>query len=308
MQSAISIYGRYIDTITGVFYFFAGALLVVELLWLAYRRRLNKPRVLEMLASYSPFIPAVVVDALTVTALIALYYAVYSISPWEIPVTAWSTLLAVILVDFVYYWEHRWAHEIRVLWALYHSVHHSSSDFNLGTAFRVSFVDQFFSPLFYLPLVALGFHPALILSGLVFILAYQTWIHTEMIGKLGWLEKIFNTPSHHRVHHGSDPKYLDRNYAAVLIVWDRLFRTYQVEEERPVYGLTEPLNSVNPFKVHFHEAVKLVRDLSGARSAREVCGYLFRLPGWTPLTKDRGVLALHSHYSGSHSSTKGGNR
>ncbi len=284
MESALSIYGQYIDTITRLLYVFAGAVLVVELLWLVYRRRLNKPRVLEMLASYSPFIPAVVVDTLTVAALIALYAVVYRFAPWEIPVTAWSALLVVILVDFIYYWEHRWAHEIRVLWALYHSVHHSSPDFNLGTAFRVSFVDQFFSPLFYLPLVVLGFHPALVLSGLVFMLAYQTWIHTEMIGKLGWLEKIFNTPSHHRVHHGSDAKYLDKNYGAILIVWDRLFGTYKAEEERPIYGLTQPLNSVNPLKVHFHEAVKLFRDLGGARSAREVRSYLFKHPGWTPFT------------------------
>lgn len=294
MESAISIYGRYIDRVSDLLYYFAGALIVVELLWLAYRRRLNKPRILEMLASYSPFIPAIIVEALTVTALIALYYAVYNLVPWEIPVTAWSVLLAVLLVDFVYYWEHRWAHNIRVLWALYHSVHHSSSDYNLGTAFRVSFVDQFFSPLFYLPLVALGFHPALVLSGLVFMLAYQTWIHTEMIGKLGWLEKILNTPSHHRVHHGSDSKYLDRNYGAILIVWDRLFGTYQVEEERPVYGLTQPLNSVNPFRVHFQEAVKLVRDLKGARSARELCEFLFKRPDWAPRTAEQAIIDLHA--------------
>ena len=283
MESAISIYEQHIDTITGLLYVFAGALLVIELLWLVYRRRLNKSRVFEMLASYSPFIPAVVIEVVTGTALIALYFWVYSLVSWEIPVSAWSALLVVILVDFVYYWEHRWAHEVRVLWALYHSVHHSSCDYNLGTAFRVSFVDQFFSPLFYLALVALGFHPALVLSGLVFMLAYQTWIHTEMVGKLGWLEKIFNTPSHHRVHHGSDVKYLDRNYGAILIIWDRLFGTYQVEQERPCYGLTDPLNSVNPLKVHFHEAIKLIRDLSSVRSSREVCGYLFKRPGWTPL-------------------------
>ena len=282
MESPISIYNHYIDTTAGLLYVFGGVLLVAELLWLAYKRRLNKPRIFEMLASFSPFVPATVVDVLTTTALIALYFVAYSFAPWQIPMTAWSVGLALVLVDLIYYWEHRWAHKIRVLWALYHSVHHSSSDFNLSTAFRVSFVDQFFSPLFYLPLVVLGFHPVLILSGLVFILAYQTWIHTEMIAKLGWFDKFFNTPSNHRVHHGSDPKYLDKNYGAVLIVWDRLFGTYQAEEETPVYGLTHPLNSVNPLKVHFHEAIKLVRDLHGARSRREAWAYLFNHPGWMP--------------------------
>lgn len=289
MESAISIYDAAIHTVTDLLYLFAGALLAAELLWLIRLRRLNKPRLLEMLASYSPFLPAVIVEAVTVAALVALYFTVYSVAPWEAPINVWSALLAVILVDFVYYWEHRWAHEVRVLWALYHSVHHSSPDFNLSTAFRVSFVDQFFSPLFYLPLLALGLHPALVFSGMAFNLAYQTWVHTEMVGKLGWIEKILNTPSNHRVHHGSDPKYLDKNYGAVLIIWDRLFGTYQAEEERPVYGLTEPLNSVNPLAVHFHEAVRLVRDLRSARSARAAFGYLFNRPGWTPAASSAGA-------------------
>lgn len=278
----ISIYDQYIDTVAYGLYIFAGGLLVAELLWLAYRRHLNKQRIFEMLASFSPFIPAVLVEILTFTALIALYYAVSSLAPWPIPLSAGSAVLALVLVDFIYYWEHRWSHQIRVLWALDHSVHHSSPDFNLFTAYRVSFVAQFFSPLFYLPLLLLGLHPVLVLSGLAFNLAYQTWVHTEMIDKLGWLEKIFNTPSNHRVHHGADPKYLDKNYGAILIIWDRLFGTYQAEEERPRYGLTQPLHSVNPLNVHFHEAGKLLRDLRAARSGNEMLGYLFKRPNWTP--------------------------
>lgn len=286
----ISVYDQYIDTIAYWLYILAGGLLVLELLWLVYWRRLNKRRIFEMLASYSPFVPAVLVEILTLTALITLYYAVYSFAPWQIPLSAWNAGLALVLVDFIYYWEHRWSHEIRVLWALDHSVHHSSPDFNQSTAYRVSFIAQFFSPLFYLPLLLLGFHPALVLSGLGFNLAYQTWVHTEMIGKLGWFEKIFNTPSNHRVHHGSDLKYLEKNYGAILIIWDRLFGTYQAEEERPVYGLTQPLNSVNPLKVHFHEVGKLIRDLRGARSGNEVLGYLFNRPDWIPpVSKDLAI-------------------
>lgn len=281
-MTPISIYDNYIDTTAYGLYVFAGGLLVVELLWLLYRRHLNKQRVFEMLASFSPFIPAVLVEILTLAALVTLYYGVSNLAPWSIPLSAWSAGLALVLVDFIYYWEHRWSHEIRVLWALDHSVHHSSPDFNQFTAYRVSFVAQFFSPLFYLPLLLLGLHPVLVLSALGFNLAYQTWVHTEMIGKLGWLEKIFNTPSNHRVHHGADPKYLDKNYGAILIIWDRLFGTYQVEEERPRYGLTQSLNSVNPLKVHFHEAGKLLRDLRSASSGSEVLGYLFNRPDWSP--------------------------
>ena len=277
-----ALYEDYFLTITDVIYLFSGALLVAELLWFWYKRRLNKPRLLEMSASFSPYLPALAVEALTISALLSLYYAVFRFAPWQIPLTLWSAILAVVLVDFIYYWEHRWSHQIRLFWALFHSVHHSSPDFNLFTAFRVSFMNQFFSPFFYLPLVFLGFHPLLVFAGLGFNLAYQTWVHTELIGKLGWVEKIFNTPSHHRVHHGSDPEYLDKNYGAVFIIWDRMFGTYQVEEQKPVYGLTQALNSVNPLKVHFHEITKLVRDLRGARSGNEVRGYLFKRPGWTP--------------------------
>ena len=286
----LSVYDQYIDTVANGLYIFAGGVLVVELLWLLYRRRLNKQRILEMLASFSPFIPTVLVEILTFTALIALYYGVSSLAPWPIPLSAGSAVLALVLVDFTYYWEHRWSHEIRILWALDHSVHHSSPDFNQFTAYRVSFVAQFIAPLFYLPLLLLGLHPVLVLSGLGFNLAYQTWIHTEMIGKFGWLEKIFNTPSNHRVHHGTEPKYLDKNFGAILIIWDRLFGTYQAETERPHYGLTHPLASVNPFKVHFYEAGKLLHDLRGARSWKKVLGYLFNRPGWTPPTlKESGV-------------------
>ena len=278
----MSVYDQAVGAIAEWLYLGAGVLLVLELVWFVRRRQLNRPRILEMLASYSPFVPTVIVDALTLGALVALYAAAYHIAPWQLPVNAWTALAALILVDFAYYWEHRCSHRARVLWALYHSVHHSSPEFNLSTAFRVSFVDQFFAPLFYLPLVLAGLHPGLVLSGIAFNLAYQTWVHTELIGKLGWFEKIFNTPSNHRVHHGVNAKYLDRNFGAVLMVWDRLFGTYQSEEERPVYGLTHPLNSVNPLNVHFHGIIALVRDLRRARSIGEICGRLLKHPGWTP--------------------------
>ena len=257
-------------------------LLLVELLWLRRRGRLGKDRVLEMLASFGTLLPAIAVEILLTASWIAVYFGVQALVPWQIPTTVWTAVLAVILVDLAYYWEHRLSHEIRLLWALAHSVHHSSPHFNQATAYRISFMDQFISPLFYLPIVALGFHPLLVLAAFVLILAYQTWLHTEMIGRLGWLDRVFNTPSNHRVHHGADAGYLDRNYGAVLMLWDRLFGTYQAETANPVYGLTEPLNSKNPLKVHFHEAGLLLRDLRAAESPGEALDLLFRRPGWQP--------------------------
>jgi len=257
-------------------------LLLVELLWLRRRGRLGKDRVLEMLASFSTLLPAIAVEILLTASWIAVYFGVQALVPWQIPTTVWTAVLAVILVDLAYYWEHRLSHEIRLLWALAHSVHHSSPHFNQATAYRISFMDQFISPLFYLPIVALGFHPLLVLAAFVLILAYQTWLHTEMVGRLGWLDQVFNTPSNHRVHHGADAGYLDRNYGAVLMLWDRLFGTYQAETATPVYGLTKPLNSKNPLRVHFHEAGLLLRDLRAAESPGEALGLLFRRPGWQP--------------------------
>ena len=257
-------------------------LLLVELLWLWWRGRLGKDRILEMLASFGTLVPATAVEVLLTASWIAVYFGVQALVPWQVPTTLWSALLAVILVDLAYYWEHRLSHRIRLLWALAHSVHHSSPHFNQATAYRISFMDQFISPIFYLPVVALGFEPLLVLAAFVFILSYQTWLHTEMIGRLGWIDGIFNTPSNHRVHHGADAGYLDRNYGAVLMLWDRLFGTYRAEVETPVYGLTRPLGSKNPLKVHFHEAVFLLRDLRRADSLVERLGLLFRRPGWRP--------------------------
>ncbi|MDJ0942615.1 MAG: sterol desaturase family protein [Kiloniellales bacterium] len=261
---------------------FALVLLLVELLWLWRRRRLGKERWLEMLASYSTLVPSIAAELLLAASWLAVYLGVQALVPWQIPTTLWSAVLAVILVDLAYYWEHRLSHEIRLLWALAHSVHHSSPHFNQATAYRISFVDQFISPVFYLPIVTLGFNPLLVLAAFVLILSYQTWLHTEMIGRLGWLDRVFNTPSNHRVHHGADAGCLDRNYGAVLMIWDRIFGTYRAEAETPVYGLTRPLNSKNPFKVHFYEAGILFRDLRAAESLVEALGLLFRRPGWRP--------------------------
>jgi sterol desaturase/sphingolipid hydroxylase (fatty acid hydroxylase superfamily) len=193
--------------------------------------------------------------------------------------TTWA--IGLLGIDFMYYWDHRAGHEIRLLWAS-HVVHHSSQTYNLSTALRQTWTGEY-TFLFFIPVVALGVPVEIALAAWSVNLLYQFWIHTEVIDKMwGWFEWVFNTPSHHRVHHGSQSQYLDRNYAGVLIVWDRLFRTFEPEGERVVYGLTKNITTHNPFKVATHELVAMVRDVRGASRWRDRVGYVLRGPGWSP--------------------------
>ncbi len=197
------------------------------------------------------------------------------------PNSWWVLPLVILAADFTYYWMHRLEHEIRILWAN-HSVHHSSPEFNFTTALRISWVDSLIEWVFFLPLILLGFSLAQVIVGLSVVIAYQSWIHTEKVGKLGWLDKVLNTPSTHRVHHGCNPQYIDKNYGGILILWDRIFGTYETEDEPVIYGITDPVNSVNPFKVVFVEYRNIWRDMRKAKGLREVLGYVFKGPGWRP--------------------------
>jgi sterol desaturase/sphingolipid hydroxylase (fatty acid hydroxylase superfamily) len=185
--------------------------------------------------------------------------------------TVTSVVVLVILQDFSYYWFHRGSHRIRWFWAT-HAIHHSSNELNLAASFRFGWTGRLTGAgLFYVPMIWLGFAPGPVFIAGGFGLLYQFWIHTEWIPKLGWLEYVLNTPSHHRVHHASNAEYLDRNYGGILIVWDRLFGTC-VEERDDVpcrYGLVTPLRSNNPLIIAFHEWAALLRDAWRARSWRE---------------------------------------
>jgi sterol desaturase/sphingolipid hydroxylase (fatty acid hydroxylase superfamily) len=190
-------------------------------------------------------------------------------------------VVALIGIDFMYYWDHRAGHEVRLLWAS-HVVHHSSQRYNLSTALRQTWTGEY-TFLFFIPVVAVGVPVEIALAAWSVNLLYQFWIHTEAIGKLwGWFEWLFNTPSHHRVHHGSQSQYLDRNYGGVLIVWDRLFRTFEPERERVVYGLTKNITTHNPFRVATHELVSLAHDVRSASTWRDRVGYVVHGPGWAP--------------------------
>lgn len=249
-------------------------------LWRRWRAgRLNWAVVREMAASASPFLPTLALGGVTLSYILGLYSLAAMVAPFAMA-TGWSTALAcLVLVDFLYYVDHRCGHRVRAYWAISHSVHHSSPQYDQTTGLRVSFIDGFLAPWFYLPAVLIGFDPLLVLACLGFILSWQQWLHTESVGRLGWLDFWLNTPSNHRVHHGVQDAYLDRNYGAVLMVWDHLFGTYQAETEAPRYGLTMPIDSSNPVRVHLAEAISLWRDLRHAPSWRRRWELIWSPPG-----------------------------
>jgi len=190
---------------------------------------------------------------------------------------AWG--LAIAGWDFIYYWNHRMMHEVRGLWA-HHVVHHSSERYNLSTALRQPVADVLGVYLPYGPMARLGIRPSLIFQARGFNLLYQYWIHTDAIRSLGPGEEVLNTPSHHRVHHGSNGKYLDRNHGSILIVWDRLFGTFQREEEPVVYGLTKNIDTYNPVRIAAHEYADIVRDIAHSTTWHDRLSFVLRGPGW----------------------------
>jgi alkylglycerol monooxygenase len=191
-------------------------------------------------------------------------------------------LALVLLVDLAYYWAHRKSHEINLFWGG-HVVHHQSEEYNLSVALRQSSLQVVWTFGFSLPIAFLGFETFDFALVAAFNTLYQFWIHTETIGKLPrWFEFIFNTPSHHRVHHGRDPKYIDKNHAGSLIIWDRMFGTFQPEEEKPTYGITKPINSWNPVWANVSHYAEMTNDLKQIPSWSDRFKYLFKKPGWLP--------------------------
>ncbi len=211
------------------------------------------------------------------------YAAIYAyLAPWHLPSNQWYTwVIAIVGVDLLFYAYHRIAHRTRLVWAT-HQAHHSSTYFNFATALRQKWNNSG-EVLIWLPLPLLGIPPWMVFAAFSVNLIYQFWIHTERIEKL-WppIEFIFNTPSHHRVHHGMDPEYLDKNYGGIFIVWDRLFGSFRAETFRPHYGLTKPVDTYNIWKLQTHEYVSIARDVRHAARWRDRMGYIFGPPGWQP--------------------------
>ncbi len=224
-------------------------------------------------------------QALTKGLVLATYVFFYELRPMTIPLDRWESWLALFIgIDFLYYWMHRLSHEIRWMWVM-HSVHHSASQITLSVAYRLGWTNIVAGMwLFMLPLCWLGFDPRAVLVLYTLNQLYQFWLHTETIPKLGVLEKFFNTPSHHRVHHATNPEYLDRNHGGVFIIWDRMFGTFAEEKDDVprTYGLVHPLRTLNPIKIAFAEWGALIEDLRRDGHIRTVWGYLFGPPGWRP--------------------------
>jgi sterol desaturase/sphingolipid hydroxylase (fatty acid hydroxylase superfamily) len=209
---------------------------------------------------------------------VGAYEGVQHLTPLRISMS-WAAAIGVFVGwDFLYYWEHRAGHRVRILWAA-HINHHSSQKFNFSTALRQPWTGIGTLP-FGLPLVLIGFSPAAVFTAQSANLLYQFWIHTERIDRM-WkpIEAVMNTPSHHRVHHGSNRRYLDRNFAGVFIVWDRMFKTFTPETERVIYGLTANIDTYNPLRVAFHEYAAIGRDLRAVSSLKDRYTVLFRSPG-----------------------------
>jgi sterol desaturase/sphingolipid hydroxylase (fatty acid hydroxylase superfamily) len=228
------------------------------------------------------------VSILTSAAWKALGLVVYTliydhVAPWHLPADAWYTWLILLIgVDLLFYWYHRIAHRTRIVWAT-HQAHHSSEYFNFATALRQKWNNSG-ELVMWIPLPLIGIPPWMVFVGFSVNLVYQFWVHTERIDRMPrWFEFVFNTPSHHRVHHGSDPQYLDKNYAGILVIWDRLFGTYAEETSRPRYGLTKPVETYNIVRLQTREYEAIARGVRGANGLRAKLGYVFGPPGWVPV-------------------------
>jgi len=210
--------------------------------------------------------------------ILGFYEYVYlHYAPFKIENSFWSFILCLVAYDFIFYWAHRWGHEMNIFWGA-HIVHHQSQEYNLSVALRQSWFHNALAFILFLPLPLLGFNPLIFAAAAAFSTLYQYWLHTKHIKSLGLFEWVFNSPSHHRVHHGINPKYLDKNYAAVFIIWDRLFGTFQKEEEEPDYGITIPLNSWNPVWANLHFYGDMIKGFKKLTSWKDRFLLAFRGP------------------------------
>ncbi len=268
---------NYITLSVPVFFILIG----VELAYSFYKK-LNYYRLNDSIANLSQGIGQQMIDVFMKTVLFFGYK--YIFENWRMldhPKSIWIWIILFICVDFCYYWFHRMSHQINLLWAA-HIVHHQSEEYNLTVALRQSWFQSWFSWVFYLPLAFLGFDPLIFITLSSFNTLYQFWIHTRAIKSLGPLEWILNTPSHHRVHHGSNPKYIDKNHAGTLIIWDRMFGTFQKEEEEVYYGITTPLASWNPVWANVHYWDELLRTARKSPRWRDKVYVFLKAPGWFP--------------------------
>ena len=260
------------------------AMMAVELA-VDRHRQLGVYRAADTVGSLSLGIISQLVAVFTTFAALGIYTLVYRHAAlWQLPVESpWVWIGALLGYDFCYYWLHRLGHKVNLLWAA-HGVHHSSEEYNLSTALRQTATGHLFGWVFYLPLALLGVPPLVfVVVGLVDLL-YQFWVHTRLVGQLGWFDRVFCSPSNHRVHHGQNDYCIDRNYGGLLIVWDRLFGTFAPErdDEAIVYGSRGALRSFNPVWANACGYAAMWRDIRLTHTLADKLRVLFKHPGWRP--------------------------
>lgn len=265
------------------FYVLSLAFLGFELLRLAARKMLSWNMIGDTVSNFLTQVGFIVITFAVFGASIGLQFYIFeNWSVAQLPINGWTIAASIIFADFLYYWEHRFEHRNGLGWST-HAVHHSSPYFNISVAYRFGPIDSLFPIVFFLPMVVLGFNPILVLFAEAVVLLYQTFLHTETIGKLPKpIEMVFNTPSHHRVHHGSNPQYLDKNYAGMFIIWDRMFGTFEEEKEKVVYGLTEQINSVNPINIFFCGFIWLGKRVARVPGLANKLKAFLMPPDWEP--------------------------
>ncbi|MBB64645.1 MAG: sterol desaturase [Waddliaceae bacterium] len=257
-----------------------GLLLALLVLIETIVRQLRKENMSENWANIGVYITGKYIRSVLLnTYKLAIYFFIWSWVPYQMPFSWWSIPLILLIADFTYYWKHRAEHRIRLFWS-FHIVHHSSEKFNLSTALRLPWLEGLIDWVFFVPALLVGVHPLAIMIAYSVVLHYQFWIHTEKIGKLGWMEKVFNTPSLHRVHHGSNPQYLDKNYAGILIIWDRIFGSYQEEIEPVRFGVTKPIETQNPLMINFGEPIAVAKQMSEAPDWPTALAVVYKGPEW----------------------------
>ena len=247
-------------------------------MWYSNHSKTKNYNAKESLGSLFVGLGNVAINLFFKVALIYGTVVIYNLVPWRMQLQWWTMIPCLLIYDFCSYWAHRISHFNRFFWAT-HVVHHTAESYNLTVSFRLSWV-QHFKILFFLPVVFMGFHPVIVFIVNQIAILFQFWQHTEYIKKLPRIvEKLIVTPSNHRVHHGSNEKYLDKNFGVILICWDKLFKTYQPEEEKVIYGITTKIDeTINPLYLNFHEYKDIIRDVKSARGIRSKIFYLFASP------------------------------
>jgi sterol desaturase/sphingolipid hydroxylase (fatty acid hydroxylase superfamily) len=255
---------------------FIAILMVLEIFIIVIKQQ-KKYNKKDFLASAGIGAGNVIVSGAFKALLVAYVLFFYNLVPWQLPNNWFTFLLCFFILDLCRYWAHRISHEQRFWWAT-HVTHHSSEYLNWSTAMRVSWTQQI-KLVFFTPIPLLGFDPIVFLICHQIAVIFQFWVHTEVIPKLpAPIEFLFVTPSHHRVHHAKNTKYIDKNYGSTFIIWDRLFNTFQEEEETPIYGITKQINSYNPIYLNFHEWVDIYKDFRKAKSWKEKIQAVFGRP------------------------------